>query len=116
MKKKTPITNEHLAKAITDLGETISDLGEGVGERFDKVDQRFDGVDQRFDKVDQRFDSMDRKIDESRETLARAIKDLDLRFTANTSMWAKDFATLHAWVKDIDERLSALEMPRRRSR
>ena len=102
MKEKTPITNEHLAKAI-------SNLGEAVGEQFHKVDERFDRVDQRFDKVDQ-------KIEESRETLARAIKDLDLRFVANTSSWAKDFATLHSWVKNIDERLSALEMPRRRSR
>lgn len=93
MKKKFPVTNEHLAKAIADLGEA-------VGERFDTIDQR--------------FDTMDQKIEESRETLARAIKDLDLRFTANISSWAKDFAILRSWVRDIDERLSALEAPRRR--
>ena len=43
------------------------------------------------------------------EDLSHRMDGLELKLTAYVGSWAKDFEKLHSWVKDIDERLSAVE-------
>lgn len=69
------ITLENLDVKLDKQTEAIGDLTDFVAVAFQKVGDRFDGIDAQFNR-------MDAKIHETRETLARAIKDLDLRFVA----------------------------------
>lgn len=46
---------------------------------------------------------------ETREVLARAIKDLETKLFAYVGSNREEFERLKTWMEDIDERLSALE-------
>ena len=41
--------------------------------------------------------------------LTHRMDGLELKLTAYVGSWAKDFEKLHAWVKEIDERLTVFE-------
>ena len=53
---------------------------------------------------------------ETRELLAQAIKDLELRFVATTSHNREEVDRLRSWMEGIEERVSELERGGRRRR
>lgn len=76
------------------------------------IENRAQGHDVRFDKIEARIETL-----ASREDLHRLKEELLSEMDKKFLGWVKPYATLHDWVKDLDERLMRLEAksgPRRR--
>ena len=76
----------------------IAALGERVDEQFNKIDKRFEDIDQRFESIDQRFESIDQHF----ERIDKRFESIDKRFD-----------TLERDVKELNSRVSTLEIGQR---
>ena len=79
---------------------------DAIDQRFDAIDQRFDAIDQRFDAIDQRFAATDRRFDDLTAVVERGFRDLAVLVVQHGN--TQD-SILQAAVRNLDERVSALE-------
>lgn len=90
---------------------TIEDLAVIVNKGFDGVQKQFEGVHKEL--VDIR-NCMATK--EDLEILAKAIKDLELHFSASASYKQEQIDHLRNWMESIEARVSAMEAKQSKKR
>lgn len=68
----------------------------------------FEGVQGQIEDVQQRMVTKE-ELHETREVLAQAIKDLEMRFSAYFSFNKEEIDRLKSWMEGIEARISSLE-------
>jgi len=54
------------------------------------------------------------ELKDAKGEILRAIDKIDVHLSAYASRWSEDFARLHDWVQELDERLKFLEKTQER--
>ena len=79
--------------------------------RMDKRQKKEITIDELAQMVARGFESTASKTDirEMEKRLDRRIDGLEIKFSAYASQWSQDFERLHDWVKELDQRIGAVE-------